>query len=61
MKTTIDDLMKDGWKELLEFGFGRKTIIYARGNERLLYDMINQERGVTYTFENKKQVREEMR
>jgi len=52
MKTTIDDLMSDGWKEILEFGFDKTAIMYGKGNERLIYNFPKQKIMFKYLTEN---------
>jgi hypothetical protein len=48
-KKTLDELMKEGWTEELEFGFGRKSILYSRKDDRLIYDEIDQNIILTYS------------
>jgi hypothetical protein len=46
---TLEQIMKEGWIEELEFGFGRKSILYSRKDDRLIYDEIEQNVILTYS------------
>jgi hypothetical protein len=39
---TIEDLMKEGWKEVLELGFGRQCVLYKKDTSRILYNWIEE-------------------
>jgi hypothetical protein len=46
---TIDEIMQEGWTEVSEFGFGRKSIIYEKGTDRMIYDEVKQEIITSYS------------
>lgn len=53
MKTPLEKIMNEGWKEVLEFGFGRQCVIYERENERMAYDCVKEEIIIKYLTRKK--------
>jgi len=47
-KKTIEEIMKEGWTEELEFGFGRSSVLYSKKDDRMIYDEIKQQVVVKY-------------
>ena len=52
-KKTIEEIMKEGWTEELEFGFGRSSVLYSKKNGRMIYDEIKQQVVVQYNVGGK--------
>lgn len=51
MKTPLEKLLKEGWKEITELGFGRNCVVYEKEKERMLYNWIKEEIILKYDVE----------
>lgn len=47
-KISLEEIMKEGWSETLEFGFGRKSVLYSKNDYRMIYDAENELIVTTY-------------